>query len=434
MISFLRLSKTILCLSTLLCTSLTDNINVGAMEWKETGIQLPESVSDMTATTVNDAIVIAGGCVSGNQFFDGDYPGYYCTEVTADTFLFDPEKKVFSSSGSLSGPRYRHAAVELDGKVYLVGGKDVNEIYVPSVEVYDPSLKKWSTFMILPEEYYAVDHAAVAYNGMIYVMGGYDADYIAYDRMYAINVKSKVIEAMPPMNEPRGDAHATVYTYEETGKKAIILAGGFTHVNGFCAALSTVEIYDFEQETWTKVSDMNEARGDNALVELNGVVYAIGGEAKHQDYCNPDVTVSESSASIAIDDVEALDPSLGVYSEWVIQDDLKDYRFRSASAVWRDSVGRSTVYLFGGQTAYNAVCNCFAASNRIYSFSVEDEKDSKGVNKVGIAVGVSFVCVAVVAIGALFWLKKGRAATREASPEKSYADGDVQAPNDYGIN
>jgi hypothetical protein len=135
MISSLRFSKTFLCLSSLFCISLTNNINVGAVEWKETGIQLPESVSDMTATNVGDAIVIAGGCVSGNGFIDGDYPGYYCTEVTTDTFLFDPVKKTFSSSGSLSGPRYRHAAVELDGKVYLVGGKDVNENYVTSVEV-----------------------------------------------------------------------------------------------------------------------------------------------------------------------------------------------------------------------------------------------------------------------------------------------------------
>lgn len=289
--------------------------------------------------------------------------------------------------------------------------------------------------MILPEEYYAVDHAAVAYNGMIYVMGGYDANYTAYDRMYSINVQSKVIEAMPPMNEARGDAHATIYNYEGTDKKVIIYAGGFTHVNGFCAALSSVEMFDFEEETWTQLSDLKEARGDKALVELNGVVYAIGGEAKHQDYCNPDVTVSESSASIAIDDVETLDLRLGEQSEWVIQDDLNDYRFRSASAVWKDSTGTSTVYLFGGQTAYNAVCNCFAASNRIFSFSADDEgDDDKGPNRVGIAVGVTLACVAVLGIGALFWLKKGRSVTKESSTEKNYADDNVQARNEYGIN
>jgi hypothetical protein len=111
---------------------LTTVTNVHAIEWKETGIQLEEPVSDMTATTVGDSIIIAGGCVSGNQFLDG---GYYCAEVTADTFVFNPVNKVFSSAGSLIGPRYRHAAVELDGKVYLVGGKDVLENYVPQVEV-----------------------------------------------------------------------------------------------------------------------------------------------------------------------------------------------------------------------------------------------------------------------------------------------------------
>ena len=256
--------------------------------------------------------------------------------------------------------------------------------------------------MTLPQQCYVVDHAAVAYNGMIYVMGGYDPIYTAYNRMYAIDMKSKAIKAMPSMNEGRGDAHATVYTYKDDGKKVAIIAGGFTHVNNFCAALQTVEMYDFEEETWVKLSDMKEARGDKALVELNGLVYAIGGEAKHQDYCNPDVTVSESSASIAIDDVETLDLSLGVKSEWVIQNDLKDYRFRSASAVWTDSNGRSTVYLFGGHTGYNSVCNCIPASNLVYSYSVEGEKDkTSGINKVGIAVGVSLASVAVLAVGAL---------------------------------
>jgi len=287
--------------------------------------------------------------------------------------------------------------------------------------------------MTLDEQYYVSDHAAVAYNGMIYVMGGYDASYIAYNRMYAIDVKSKVIKAMPSMNEGRGDAHATVYTYKDTGKKVAIIAGGFTHVNIFCAALQTVEMYDFETETWSNLSDMKEARGDKALVALNGLVYAIGGEAKHQDYCNPDVTVSESSASIAIDDVESLDLSGGVNSEWVIQNDLKDYRFRSASAVWTDSNSKSTVYLFGGQTAYNSICNCFAASDLVFSFSVEGEKDGKGTNTVGIAVGVTIGVAAVVGVSAFFLLRKGRA-SREASPEKSYGDSEAQRPNEYGIN
>lgn len=128
-------------LSSLLCFSVPKTTNVHTIEWKDTGIRLLKAVSDTTATAIGDSIIIAGGCISSNQFIDGEYPGYYCTEVTEDTSLFDPVKKVFSSSGQLSGPRYRHAAVELDGKVYVVGGKDANEAYVGTVEVYDPNTK-----------------------------------------------------------------------------------------------------------------------------------------------------------------------------------------------------------------------------------------------------------------------------------------------------
>jgi hypothetical protein len=296
-------------------------------------------------------------------------------------------------------------------------------------QVYDPATNKWSVFMTLSTAFYTVDNAAVANNGMIYVIGGYDANYTAYSRMYAIDVNSKTTIAMPPMNVQRGDAHAVLYTFERTGKKAIIIAGGFTHVNNFCAALSSAEMYDIDEEKWIRLSDMSESRGDKAIVELNGLVYTIGGEAKHKDNCDPGVTVDASSASIAIDDVEAFDPRAGLDSEWMIKADLKDYRFRSASAVWKDRSGKSTVYVFGGQTAYNAVCNCFGVSDRIFAFSVEDEKSS-GANKVATAVGASIGSVAFLAIvGYFVWSKKR--SKKETSPgNKKYA-GDV---NEYGIN
>lgn len=88
--------------------------------------------------------------------------------------------------------------------------------------------------MNLPEQYYVVDHSAVGYRGKIYVMGGYDANYTAYNRLCAINIRNK---EKPPMNKKRGDAHATIYTNEDTGKSAIIIGGEFYHENGFCAPL-----------------------------------------------------------------------------------------------------------------------------------------------------------------------------------------------------
>lgn len=290
--------------------------------------------------------------------------------------------------------------------------------------------------MNLPQQYYVVDHSAVGYNGMIYVMGGYDGNYTAYNRLYAIDIQNKEITNLPPMNEKKGDAHATIYINEDTGKSSIVIAGGFYHENRFCAPLPSVEMYDFENEKWTMLSNLNEARGDVAIVELNGLVYTIGGETKHENYCNPDVDVTESSASIAVDDVETFDPRLGVSSGWTVMSDLNEYRFRSTAAVWTDDDGKSTVYVFGGQSAYDAVCDCFPVSNRIFSFSDIPTPSAagggRGTNKVAIAVGATVASLAVLAIGSFVWVKK--VGTKEASPEKNYVDENGPNPNEYGIN
>jgi hypothetical protein len=111
-----------------------------AIYWKDTGIKLPTGVSDMTANEVAGKIIIAGGCISGNNFLDEnvtEYPGYYCTDVTSDVYEFDPDPNVraFTRLTSLSSPRYRHASVVWDEKLYVIGGKDVEDNYVTSVEV-----------------------------------------------------------------------------------------------------------------------------------------------------------------------------------------------------------------------------------------------------------------------------------------------------------
>lgn len=109
-----------------------------AILWKDTGIKLPSGVSDMTVNEIAGKIIIAGGCISGNNYLgDVEYPGYYCTDVTSDVYEFDPDPnvKAFTRMESLSSPRYRHASAVWEDKLYLIGGKDVDDAYVASVEV-----------------------------------------------------------------------------------------------------------------------------------------------------------------------------------------------------------------------------------------------------------------------------------------------------------
>jgi hypothetical protein len=375
-----------------------------AIVWKDTGIKLPSAVSDMTVSEVAGRIIIAGGCVSGNNFLDEnvtEYPGYYCTDVTSDVYEFDPDPnvKAFTKMASLSSPRYRHAAAVWEDKLYLIGGKDVEENYVTSVEVFDPETESWSEFTQLTDDQLRVDHAAVAYNGKIYVLGGYDEFYEAYTEMFSIDINNKNIVNLSPMLTAKGDAPATLY--ELNGKMKIVSVGGFTHANDFCAPLDEAEIYDFEKDEWTSISPLNEARGDMGIAELNGVLYTIGGESKHESYCAPDNNVDASSASIAVDDVESLDPRKGDNVEWSIEADLKSFRYRAAAAVLKET---DTIYLFGGQTAYSHTCDCFAASDSVFTFT--NASSVSNSVKIGIGVGVGILVLGLLVMGGIYLRKR----------------------------
>lgn len=259
--------------------------------------------------------------------------------------------------------------------------------------------------MELDGEHLRVDHASVAYDGVIYVFGGWDMynDYVAYDSMFAIDISTKSITPLSPMITAKGDAAATLYQVD--GRMKIVSVGGFTHSNSYCKPLDDAELYDIASDSWESMDSLQEARGDMSLGVLHGVVYTIGGEAKHEAMCSNPENIAPSSYSIAVDDVESFDGRKGLNAQWKIESDLKSYRFRSAATVWDKT---NTMYLFGGQSAYSRTCDCFPASDSVFTFT--DESSFAHSAKVGIGVGVGVLLLGVVIFGVIY-LRKKRAQT-----------------------
>lgn len=378
-----------------------------AVVWKDTGIKLPKGISDMTVSQVVDRIVIAGGCVSGNVWVEGEYPGYYCTEISDETYEFDPDPNVksFTKLSNLSSPRYRHSAAVWEDKLYLIGGNQfVNEgaeDYVRTVEVFDFDTNTWSSFMELEGDHLRVDHASVAYNGKIYVFGGWDMynDYVAYNSMFAIDISTKSIVPLSPMITAKGDSAATLY--EVDGRMKIVSVGGFTHTNYWCKPLDDAEIYDIEDDRWESIDSLKEARGDMSVGVLHDIVYTIGGEAKHELMCENPETVAPQSQSIAVDDVESFNGKKGLNAQWKVESDLKSYRFRSAATVWDKT---QTIYLFGGQSAYSRSCDCYPASDSVFTFT--DAWSFSQSVKVGIGVGIGILLLGLVIVAVIYFRKK----------------------------
>ncbi len=78
---------------------------------------------------------------------------------------YDPVTNTWETLASMSVARRGVACSVLNGKLYVIGGKDL-----ASVEVYDPSTASWSAGVPLPSE---VDHGtAITVGSKIYLIGG----------------------------------------------------------------------------------------------------------------------------------------------------------------------------------------------------------------------------------------------------------------------
>jgi len=293
---------------------------------------MPAKRSDMSATTVDDAIYLVGGCAL-DQAWDGSttWGGYSCggsatNGISASTYRYFPKTNTFDTTlPDAPRPRYRHAAAAVNKKIYLFGGVDGPDKIISEVDVLDTVTGLWTTrAQKMPNA--TTDLSAFVHSGKVYTVGGYDATYTASnvtqvfepDASSPWSVSSSLVRG-------RGDHFAAV-----VDDKAYVV-GGFHHENSFGSPVSSLEMMDIGAGTaWASRKAMNISRGDKAVAVLNKMIHVVGGETKNL-----------KGHSVPLHDVEVYDP-LG--DTWYFGGDIPSKRFRFAAAAHGASI-----FIFGGQ-------------------------------------------------------------------------------------
>lgn len=333
---------------------------------------LPKPLSDLTAVVLktypeskfdDDVVILAGGCDDplGNVYNNGS--GLFeCASLSFKSYAFRPSTGKFDVLKDMPRARYRHASAVARGKVWVVGGRDEDDKNIPEIDVYDPVTKEWSTPGSLPLERQTSDNAAFTdpSGNHVYVTGGYEQNYTALSATYRFNAQLAFeqrivsIEPKDDLNRARGDVQAV--NAGPRGELAYV-TGGFT--DDACLPLNSVEKYDVDDDEWTTAPSLNTGRSDKALVELNGKIYALGGETQYEGACDDgdgnDLAVGEQT--VAVDDVEVLEND-----EWVVKADLPDHKFRFVGVAWDAT---DAVYAFGGQEAYDDSCECYRTTDKV---------------------------------------------------------------------
>jgi len=300
-------------------------------EWQSLQ-SMPTPRSDLSAVVVNDAFILAaGGCLS--QICPSDQSYCSCQSVTSALEAFHPSNNSWVTLAPLPRPRFRHGAALIKSKMYLVGGRDVNDTLLTQVDVYDIPSNTWTTDSSLTWAQATSDFVLVSSGVNLYAIGGYDSNYDTLNSTCVGNTLTGIWDCntFPKMNEGRGDACGVMVGDE------MYVVGGFSDVN-FCNALDSLEVYNFDTGKWTVEARLDYPRADSACAALHGDFHVVGGEIKDQvQDCNKyDIPVSHVEYYLISN------------STWLEETPLPDSRFRFAGVACSGSV-----ILIGGQGPVN---------------------------------------------------------------------------------
>lgn len=423
-------------LTTLLSTTLLTT-PVVADPWSYLSVGIPIALSDMavtvmtyttakdgnatsTATTNGDAaaanggevtkkIMLTGGCVSekGNEFL-GEY--FACLELTNKAYSFTPIPPktqfqawtgTFESLPDMPRERARHNSFQLGNNLLcVIGGRDTSDTLIAPIDCYDATTNVWTEVGTLPDEYLTSDAAAYASDNTVHLIGGYKQDYEALSQVTVVDMSDLTniqFTKGVPIDTPRGDINVV----EVEDGSALMISGGFTHLNDFSAPLNSVEKFQFDSQTWGPVDALNEERGDKQLINLNGKIYAMGGEGR-VDASGPvpdEALAAITMGSIVLDTVEVLDLTAGKDGdevEWKTQGDMPSSLFRFGASGWNEEV----IFVFGGQVGFETECECFRTTEKVLVFDPKKSLDHQA-DTLSAGVAISVVVGHVVAVAAM---------------------------------
>jgi N-acetylneuraminic acid mutarotase len=183
-----------------------------------------------------------------------------------------PAQGYWTQLGDMPEIRYAHTVNELNGKIYVVGGGSTEGSPSPRTAlVYDTSSGIWTQIPHYNNKV-RVAHCSCVLGGRLYVVGGQDSSgSLATMDMFDPNSGQWVSKNSMPTD--RGLAACA------TIENKIYVIGGarFKGTDYTYIGLQTVEVYDTNSGTWTRLADMLTGRWGHSAAAVNGKIYVFGG-------------------------------------------------------------------------------------------------------------------------------------------------------------
>jgi N-acetylneuraminic acid mutarotase len=236
----------------------------------------------------------------------------------------------YTTKGPMPVIRSEASAVEIGGKIYLVGG-EVGDIKAsPLLQEYDPATDKWRELAPMPAG--ASHVGAAVLDGKLYVAGGFtmNVHLNPVDRFFVYDPKTNSWKALPPLSAPLG----AVGLAAVAGKIHAIGGRGPDQI-----VVATHEIYDPATNKWTDAAPLPVPRDHFYIGVLDGRIHVVGGRG------------SGGGFGVNVAEHDVFDPATG---KWSLAAPMPTARSGGSAAVFR---GR--LFDLGGECKVQATRTAF---------------------------------------------------------------------------
>jgi N-acetylneuraminic acid mutarotase len=213
---------------------------------------MPTARGGLDTSVVNGKIYAIGGASNG--------------QILSTVEEYDPEADTWTKKADMPTPRWNLSASAVNGKIYAIGHGNLPALL--TVEEYDPETDRWTKRYDMPTTRRLLATSAV--NGKIYAIGGIDIDNRTLSTIEEYDPETDTWTRKADMPTPR------MLSSTSTVNGKIYAIGGQVSFDPRVPALSAVEEYDPETDTWTRKVDMPTPRYVSTSA-VNGRIYAIGG-------------------------------------------------------------------------------------------------------------------------------------------------------------
>jgi N-acetylneuraminic acid mutarotase len=254
-------------------------------KWRA-GTPIPQGANEVIGGEIDGQVLVYGGQDPGNNAM-----GIF--------WKFDPAKNEWSKLPSNPVPVHHGSSASIGRKFYVMGGfrlPDSGKVgWYPENKAweFDLDTQKWSALPLMPTTRGAL--AAVAVGKKIYVSGGAGipqgmqlSDGLTgggpvelYGTLEVFDTETKTWSKLAPMPTPRN--HHSI-TYVDGKLYAIGGRVGSCYSGGWSSNVWMNEAYDIATNTWATRAPMPTARSGTGIAAVDGKIYVLGGEGWVDDF------------------------------------------------------------------------------------------------------------------------------------------------------